>query len=330
MGSMMKTDGSGLSTQYQNLFDKQLLSINEPLIVVSQFAKRSSFPKDRGATVITFFRPPDPDRTRVTALAEGVPPSNAQAISYTTVSATMSQIGEYFRYSDILAETALFQIADQVSKTAGQDAAVYTDFACLTELIGGVDSGNKRYAGGATSFSTLEALSQANGKLTIADLNGSYTKLTDQKARKINGGYPFIVSPAVAFDIKSDSKFVDAGTHGADKGLFNGKEGMWYGNEIYVTTEGWIEDGNGAEGTYSTSSAAADKIYASVSLGREAFGAPIMAGQSPFDPTMIVVNKPDSQNPLNQYATVGWKGYWAVKTLQPKWLTVVRSKSTFA
>lgn len=327
----MKTDGTGLSPQYQTLFDKQLLSYSKPLIVVSQFAQKKNFPKNKGATDMKFFRPSAPDRTRVAALAEGVPPSVFNEIVYTPVSVTMQQIGEPFRFSDVLSNTDLFSTADQVSRLCGEDAAVYTDFACITELIGGVSSTNKRYAGGAANFAALEALTQANGKLTIADLVGSFTLLTNKKARKPEGGaYPTIVSPAVAYDIKLDSKFIDAGVRGNNKGLFNGEDGTWYGHRIMETTEGWIENGNGTEGTYDTSAAAADTIYASLVLGREAFGAPIMAGQSPFDPTLIVVNKPDSANPLNQFTTIGWKAYWAVKTLNGDWFSVIRSKSSFA
>lgn len=324
--ALMKTDGSGLSPQYQTLFDKQLLSYAKPLIVMAQFAQKKSFPKNKGATSMKFFRPSAPDRSRVAALAEGIPPTTFNEIVYTPISVDMVQIGEPFRFSDVLSNTDLFSTADQVSRLCGEDAAVYADFACTTEVMGGVASANKRYGHGAADYATFDALSNANGSLTIQDLLGAYTKLTTTKARKPEGNaYATIVPPQVSYDLKLDAKFIDAGIRGNNKGLFNGEIGTWYGNRIMETTEGWIE-GNAAEGTYD----AAGENYGVAVLGREYFGAPIMAGQSPFDPSLIVVNKADSGNPLNQFTSIGWKGYWAVKVLNSTWAVKILAKSTFA
>lgn len=325
----MKTDSTGLSPQYQTLFDKQLLAAAKPLIVTSQFAQRKSFPKNKGATDIKFFRPSAPDRSRVVSLAEGVPPTTFNEIIYTPVTATMIQIGEPFRFSDVLSNTDLFDTADRVSRLCGEDAAVYTDFACVTEIVGGIASGQKQYASTTQSFAGLHAASASDGKIQIAHLLKAYTKLTEQKARKPEGAaYATIMGPQVSFDVKLDAKFIDAGVRGNNKGLFNGEIGTWYGNRIMETTEGWVEDGAGSEGTYVA--APSEKIFATLVLGRESFGAPIMAGDSPFDPQLIVVNKPDSGNMLNQFTSIGWKAYWAVKTLNNTWNVVIRSKSTYA
>ncbi len=272
-----------------------------------------------------FFRPSAPDRSRVVALAEGVPPSVFNEIVYTPVSVDMVQIGEPFRFSDVLSNTDLFSTADQVSRLCGEDAAVYADFACMTELAGGIAAGNRRYGHNAVDYATFDALSDANGSLTIQDLLGAYTKLTTTKARKVEGGvYATVVAPQVSFDLKLDTKFIDAGVRGNEQGLRNGSIGKWYGNEIEETTEAWRE-GNSAEGVYSASG----ENFASFVIGRELFGAPIMAGLSPFDPTLIVVNKPDSANPLNQFTSIGWKGYWAVKVLNDTWGVKLLSKATF-
>lgn len=326
--SMMKTDGSGLSVQYQTLFDKQLLAYAKPMIVTSQFAQKKNFPKNKGATAMKFFRPPAPDRSRVVALAEGVPPSSFNTLSYTPISVDMTEIGEPFRFSSTLSNTDLFSTADQISRLCGEDAATYADFACVTQIVTGIASGNKRYAQGLADFAALHSASVSAGKLVIKDLLGSYTKLTNEKARKPEGGaYAVIASPAVTFDIRDDAKFIDAGIRGNQKGLFNGEIGNWYGNRIMETTEGWIEDGAGSEGVYVA--APTEKVYATMVLGREHFGAPIMAGLSPFDPTLIVVAKADSGNPLNQFTSIGWKAYWATVTLNDKWAVVIRSKSTY-
>jgi N4-gp56 family major capsid protein len=162
-------------------------------------------------------------------------------------------------------------------------------------------------------------------KLTIKDLLGAMTRLTITKARKPEGReYAAILTPQQAYDVMDDTKFIDAGVRGNNQGLFNGEIGRWYGNRILVTTEGWIEDST--EGTYDSTGG----IFSAMVLGRECLGAPIMSGQSPFSPSIIVNNGADSGNPLKQFMTAGWKAYWATVMLNNTWAVVIRSKSTYA
>lgn len=329
--ALMTTGSGGITPTYQTYFNKQLLSAAQPMIVTAQFAQKKPFPKNMGAQTIRFFRPQIADRTRVSALTEGVPISTFQEITYTPIDVTLTQSGEAAKISDIVSYTDLFSTLDGSVKMFGEDAGVYADFECVKQIVTGTDGTNgasKRYAGGATDFTTLSALSSANGKIQIQDLLGSFTKLTLTKAKKPEGGaYATIVTPEQAYDIMSDAKFVDSGTRGTTKGLYNGTIGTWYGNNIMSTTEGWREQSGGTEGTYSTSGTG---VFSAMVLGREALGAAIMAGQSPFSPSIIVNDKPDSGNPLKQFITAGWKCYWATKLLNGTWAVVIRSKSSYS
>jgi N4-gp56 family major capsid protein len=161
------------------------------------------------------------------------------------------------------------------------------------------------------------------------DLLGAFTKLTLNKAMKPEGGaYATIIAPNQSYDVMQDTKFVDAGVRGNNKGLFNGEIGTWYGNRIIVTTEEWIEDGAGSEGTYVANPT--EKIFSAMVLGRNYFGAPIMAGNSPFSPSVITRKGADSGDPLGQSQSVGWKAYWTAKVLNDQWAVILRTKSTFA
>jgi N4-gp56 family major capsid protein len=334
---MMTTQSSGLTSEFQTYYDKQLLSYAKPQVVTAQFAQKKSFPKNAGANTIRFFRPNAPDRTRVSKLVdgassnagEGVPIATYQQISLTPVDVTLSMYGEAVKISDITSETDLFNTLDNSVRMMGEDAGVHADFLCVTEVVTNVNASNKRYAGGAANFAALHALSAANGALQIKDLLGAYTRLTITKAKKPEGReYATIITPQQAYDVMLDTKFVDAGVRGQNQGLFSGEIGRWYGNRILVTTEGWTEDGAGAEGTYVQN--AAEPIFTTLVLGREALGAPIMAGLSPFSPSIIVNDKADSGNPLKQFKTAGWKAYWATKMLNDTWAVVIRSKSAYA
>lgn len=327
--SMMTTGSTGLAPEFQTYYDKQLLSYAKPLIVTAQFAQKKPFPKNKGTQTIRYFRPNIADRSRVSTLVEGTPISTYQELTFTPIDVTLTQYGEAVKISDILSFTDLFSTLDNSTRMMGEDAGVHADFQCVSKVVTGINAANKRYAGGAANFGALHALTNDQGKLQIKDLLGSHTRLTITKAKKPEGReYACIITPQQAYDVMDDTKFVDAGVRGNNEGLFNGEIGRWYGNRILQTTEGYIEDGAGTEGVYSSSPS--DPIYDALVLGREALGAPIMAGQSPFSPSIIVNDKADSGNPLKQFMTAGWKAYWATLMLNDLWAVVIRSKSTYS
>jgi N4-gp56 family major capsid protein len=325
--AMMTTASSGLTPEYQTFYDKQLLSYAQPQIVTAQFAQKKPFPRNKGATTIRYFRPIAPDRTRVGSLTEGIAISTFQEVVYTPIDVTLAQYGEAVKISDIVSFTDLFNTLDQSTRMMGEDAGVYADFSVVQQIcntVSGVAAANRRYAQGLANFAAVVAASASAAKLVIKDLLGAYTRLTVTKAKKPEGReYAAVITPQQAYDVMDDTKFIDAGVRGNNAGLFNGEIGRWYGNRILVTTEGWIE--SSTEGTYDP----AGTIYSAMVLGREAVGAPIMAGQSPFSPQVIVNDKADSGNPLKQFITAGWKAFWATVMLNNLWATVIRSKSTF-
>jgi N4-gp56 family major capsid protein len=314
---MMVTTSTGLTSEYQTYFDKQLLAYAKPLTVTAQFAQKKPFPKNRGAKTVRFFRPPAPDRSRVVSLVEGVPPANYNEITFTPIDVTLAQYGEPVKISDILDETDLFDTLDTSIRTMGEDAGVHADFKCVTEVATNVNALNKRYGNLQTSYG-------AAGKLIIKDLLGSFTRLTKTRAKKPEGReYACIVAPEQAYDLMDDSKFIDVGTkREGNNGIFEGEIGRWYGNRILQTTEGWISS---SEGTYLSTG----DHYTALILGREALGSTVMAGQSPFSPSIIVNNQADSGNPLKQFVTAGWKAYWATVMLNDLWAVTITSTTTY-
>lgn len=322
--SMMTTSSSGLSPEFQTYYDKQLLDYAKPQIVTAQFAQKKPFPKNKGTQTVRYFRPQVADRSRVSQLTQGVPIANFAEISYTPIDVTLAQYGEAVKITDILSMVDLFSTLDGSVRMMGEDAGVYADFKCVEQIVTGVDSGNERFAQGLADFAAVVAATPANAKLVIKDLLGSYTKLTKKRAKKPEGReYAAIITPEQSYDIMDDAKFVDSGVRGNNQGLFNGEIGRWYGNRILVTTEGWVE--STTQGTYDE----AGSIFTAMVLGRECLGAPIMAGQSPFSPSIITNDKADSGNPLKQFMTAGWKAYWATLMLNDTWAVTIRSKSTY-
>jgi len=331
--ALQTTATVGLAVAYQKVFSKKLLEHAKQLLVLDQFAQRVPFPKGQGAKTIRFFRPDVGSRSHVQALSEGVPINTFRETVWTPIDATLKQFGEASKVSDILSATELLSTLKQNISTMGEDAALHADYQMVQELLDTVNSAgpiataNNRYAGGAASFNALVALSPSQGAATITDFLGAMTRLKLTRAPKVNGDYVAVAPPQVTFDLMNDNKFVDSGKYGTTKGLLNGEIGKWYGVRIVETTAPWIEaNSNGAIGTYSDSGS----IYTTLVLGGGAFGVPEMAGQSQFDPKIIINDRPDKSDPLNQFVIAGWKSYWTTVVLNNLWAVALRSKTTYA
>lgn len=324
------TQTAGLSGQYQVYFSKKLLGYAKEILVMDQFAQKIPFPKNAGATQMRFFRPNEGDRTQVQTLSEGVPISTFRENVLTPITFTMAQYGEASKISDILTYTDLFNSLNMSVESMGLDAALHADFIVTTAVVPNVNAANKHYSGGAATFAALCALSQAAGAMQIVDLLWAMTRLTLTRAPYAKGGvYVAMIPPQLTFDLMQDAKFVDSSKYGSQTGLFTGEIGKWYGIRIIQTTQPWTETGTaGQEGIFGTGGANGT-VYSSIITGSQSYGTPIMAGQSPYDPTVIINDKPGKSDPLNQFIIAGWKAYYASGVLNDKWFAVNRSKSTY-
>ena len=328
--AMMTTASGGLTPEYETYYNTQLLLYAKPLVINGQFVQKKPFPKNKGATTIRFFRPVAPDRAQVGSLTEGIAISTYRDITYVPIDVTLAQIGEAVKISDIVSYTDLFSTLDQSVRVMGEDAGVFADFqiaSLLANTTTGVVAANRLYGSRGANFAGA-------GVLTILDLLAAYTRLTITKARKPEGReYACVVAAANLYDLMNDAKFIDTGTKREGNtvegnSIFDGEVGRWYGNRIMATTEPWTE--NAAEGTYDGTIVLASTKYVTNVYGREAVGAPIMAGQSPFSPQIIVNNDADSGNPLKQFLTAGWKAYWATVMLNNTWAVTIRAKAGIA
>src|SRR5215469_5237271 len=99
---ILLTTSAGLTPEYQTYFDRQLLDHAMPVTVLAQFAQKKPFPKHKGATAITFFRPDIADRTQVSTLTEGTPIATFRNYTLTPINVSLTQYGEAVKISDIV------------------------------------------------------------------------------------------------------------------------------------------------------------------------------------------------------------------------------------
>src|SRR5262249_42597594 len=155
------------------------------------------------------------------------------------------------------------------------------DFHITEKVVPNIDAADRHYAGGATTFNALQALTPANSKLTIDDINRAFSFLTINTAPKQNGEYVCYAPPQLTYNLRQDNNFLVGGQYGTSKGLMNGEVGRWYGIRIIEIPQPWREANTvNTENTYSSSGA----IFTAVCVGDGGYGCPVLAGQSPWSP----------------------------------------------
>jgi len=339
MATISTTSPASIPDQYQTFFSKQLLDYAVQGLRKAEFAQTAPLPKNAGAKSIRFFRFGEPSidpsgdgSTGIQSLTEGtaLASSTYRELTLAYVDATLAQIGQVIAVTDVLNATSLLNIMSQAVRTNGEDASLKCDTLIRDELVNSGDSDEsdsrtKKYSGGATTLAELAALSDANGKIDATDLLDSVTQLKVNRAPQIAGQYVMIASPQVTRDLMNNSDWLEAHKYSAVQGLFKGEVGSFHGVKVIEDTNPYIEGGT-TKGTYNASG----DMFTSVVLGGSAFGVPALAGESPKSPSIMIVDKPDKSDPLNQTTTIGWKAYYCAKVLNQNWFVVLRSRSAYA
>jgi len=329
--ALLTTGSSGITGQYQKYFDPQMLQHAKQLLVLAQFGEKRPFPKNKGAKVMRFTRGDVAAAINVGSSGEGIATTTFRDYTYTFIDATLVQYDLAAKISDVLNWTDLFSTLKNMIGVMGEDVALHADSIIRDSLVAGITgAGNRRYVGVTQTFAGLQALTQVTGVLTINDLLDAMTRLTITRAPTKNGHYVAVVGPQVARDILADPKVVLAGQYGTSKSLYNGEIATWYGVRVVKHTNPFIEDGTGTQGTYAVPASAANAIYRTFVVGDEGYGTPIMGGQSPFNPTTMICDKPDKADPTNKFITVGMKTYWCSVVLNDQWVVSISSKSGYS
>jgi N4-gp56 family major capsid protein len=328
---LLTTTSGGISGQYQKYFSKKLLPHAVQLLVLAQFGQKVPFPREQGAVTIRFTRGDVASAANVLAGGEGIPTTTFRDYNYTFIDATLIEYEIAAKISDVLSWTNLFDTLKNMTGVMGEDVALHADSKIRDGIVAGVTgAGNRRYVGTTQTFAGLAALTPPAGVVSINDLLDAMTRLTITRAPMLNGEYVACAGPQVCRDILADPKVVLAGQYGTSKGLLSGEVGRWYGVRVVRHTNPFIEDGTGTEGVYSVPALATNAIYRTFCMGTDGFGIPQMGGLSPFNPQMLICDKPDKSDPTNRFITAGLKTYWVSVVLNNQWIVSISSKSNYA
>jgi N4-gp56 family major capsid protein len=329
---------SQVSNTIQARYSKKLLDRAIQLTRLQDFAVQEALEPNVGATSVRFFRPPQADLTATgapAALSDGVAPTNFRDIAYTPIDVSLSQRGQVAKVTDIATNVGLVKYLDTAIDLMGDEFALDVDTIIRNQVVHQSTGFTKRYAQGLADFSATAAATLANAALVPRDFLDAMTRLKINRAPMVNGHYVAIISPQGSRDILNNSEFREVVRQNYADKIFKGEIGDYFGLRIVEGTNPFQEDET--EGTFASTFSSAGSnttglIYSCVVTGKGGYGTVDMKklGGVAKKPQIIVVNTPDSGNPLNQYTIVGWKAYWASTVLNTSWGVTLRHKTQFA
>lgn len=304
------TLSDGLSAEMKTFYDMTLIDEASANLVHAQFGQKRPIPKNGGKTIE--FRKFAPLAKAITPLTEGVTP-DGKSLSVSTITATVSQYGDYITQSDVLELTALDNTILEATKLLGRQAGVTLDTVVRNVMQSGtnVTYCPKIGADGAETAVTSRSGLDNTCQLTVKVLQQVVAKLRGQNAPTINGKYVAIIHPYAAYDLMRDPEWIDAHKYTNVGNLYEGEIGEIAGIRFVQTTEAKIYSGG---------------VFGTLVFGDGAYGVTDITGGG----LQTIVKQKGSAgtaDPLDQRSSVGWKAIETAELLIPQYLVRVESKS---
>lgn len=300
---------------------KELLTRGQPYLVLEKFGQAKALPANN-SKVMKFRRYNAlPNTPKV--LTEGVTPTSTQ-LTYTDVTATLSQMGEVVEISDVILDTHEDPVLNETVGLLGEQAAQMVEKMRFGVVKAGT---NVMYGNGA-------ARNAVNTAITIDVQRRAVRALKRQNARQITSivrstpsfgtenvapGYVGLVHPDLERDIRALAGFTPAEKYGTITPWENelGK----IDDVRYVTStifEPWADAGGAKSTMLSTGGTSAD-VYPVLYVGKDAYG--IIALKGAYAVTPLVVNpKPSDSDPLAQRGKAGFKTMQTAVILNDLWM----------
>ena len=259
------------------------------------------------------------------ALSEAANPTGVD-MTAATVSATLADYGAFTTVGSLYSMTSIEEGLKEHVSVHGQNAGESIDQLIRTELVSGAT--NKLVStstGGSTGSTTAITTIHVSDTLTGLEIRRTVRDLKNNKAQKFEGGlYRGIIGPATSMDLMGNSEWLDAHRYTTSDAIERGVVGKLHGvefvesnNQHYVLSAG-----------FSTSATNVANVYSNFFFGKNAYGVINLAS---ITAPKIYVKNPGSNstdNPLDQFSTVGWKLTFATKTLNSNWLINLKTGAT--
>lgn len=297
-------------------YEKKLLQTLEPRLVFYQLGKKQKLPKGMGKQVKWLRYSAIAGST--TALTEGAPPSEL-SVSTSNVTATIAQYGEFAKVTDMLSDTAIDPVLENLAERFGRASAKVIEKLIIAEL----DSG----------AAVQRVNNRANDAAIVAGDVLNHKELIEAKIRMQSdyidahesGDFVAVIHPLAQFDLQVDTQtgaWLDIQKSVDNKPLLNGEIGRMYGMRFLTSDHCTTEADAGAGGTVD--------VLSNYVVGEEAFGVVELGGDS-VKMFRKGLGSAGTADPLDQISTVGYKIHgFAAKYLDSGSKRVTRIKCSSA
>ena len=289
------TQSDGLSAEMKTFYDMTLIDEASPNLVHDQFGQKRPIPANGGKTIE--FRKFAPLDKALTPLTEGVTP-DGKSLEVNTVTATVSQYGDYITLSDVLELTAVDNVIVESLKLLGRQGGATLDTVVRNVLQSGTNvTYCPKFVNGMETAVTSRANLDTTAQLTVDVVQQVVAKLRAQNAPTINGKYVAIIHPYVAYDLMRDPEWIDAHKYAQPVNLYEGEIGEIAGVRFVQTTEAKIYTGSGCPSGLA--------VFGTLFLGDGAYGTTEIAGGG----MQTIVKQKGSggtSDPLDQRSSVGY------------------------
>lgn len=300
---MPTTDSSTLSIGMQIFYARMLLKRLLPLLIHTQFGVPGRIPRGMGK-VMRYLRLGSLAVNK-TPLTEGSPPAG-KSLTTTYVDVTMKQFGDFVTLTDVVKTQVFDPLLGDLMPVMAEQAGLSIDSYTCDILNAGT---NVQYAAGRVSRVTV-----ANtDKYTAAEGLKAKRTLENANVLRIGGYYYAYAHPNTLYDLRQDSRWVNANSYVDNSNLKNGEEGELDGIRYLRSTNTGKFTGAGAGGidVYSTL-VFGQNWYTTASYEAPESGGstPEMDGEATSLPVELILKELGSggtSDPLNQISTLAWK-----------------------
>lgn len=303
------TGHNQLSAEDKVFYERVLIERLLPTLNFYKDAMKKKLPKNSGLT--TNFRKFNSLTAPSSSLTEGVTP-DGNNLSISTITAKVAQEGDFVQITDLIQTTGIDPVLTEACELLGEQAEKLFDSRIQKAISSGT---NVYFAGGATTRAGLESASTKY--LTANDIKKIVRKLKNANAKRFSDGYYHMqVDPDIAYDLMSDSAWVDVSKYAKPEQMVKGELGKMHGMKFFETTNLNVVD---------SSDTAQSKInvHIAYAYGKDSYACIDLEGGAGKPQIIVKENgSAGTSDPLNQRATAGWKACFTSVITQP--LALVR------
>lgn len=321
--TMAQGSNAGLTAPMQIFYDKVFLDRAKLELRYDFGAQVKNIPMNSGKTV--YFTRFTPLALVTSALSEAANPT-AVDMTASTISATLADYGAYTTVGSLYSMTSIEEGMKEHVEVHGQNAGESIDQLIRNELVSansytGSTGTLVQIPAGATALSAIHT----TDTLTGLEIRRAVRTLKTNKAQKFDGGvFRGIINQYTAMDLMGNSEWLDAHRYTTSEAIERGVVGKLHGVEFVESNNPYIALSAG----FSTSATNVANVISSFIFGKNAYG---VINLGSIKAPKVYVKTPgtsSTDNPLDQFMTVGWKMPFAVKVLNANWLVHLRTGAT--